>query len=68
MTVWIVLWDGETKDICTSKENAISTAKNFLAAELEDTFVRIKETPIDTCIYGYHHTIVISEQETDLWT
>lgn len=67
MIVWVVSWNEETKDICTSRENAISAAKNFLEAELEDTFVSVDEMPFSTCIKGLRHILSIYNQETDLW-
>lgn len=67
MIVWLVLWDGDIKDICTSRENAIIAAKNFLETELEDTYVNVEELSCATCVKGYHHTIVIGEHETDFW-
>lgn len=67
MLVWVVLWDGGMRDICTSRENAIIAAKNFLTAELEDTFVNIGDVAGLACINGYHHTVIIYERETDTW-
>ena len=66
MIVWIVSWH-EIRDICTSRENAIIAAKNFLKAELGDTFVNVDEGPFYTRITGHHHVILVYEQETDLW-
>ena len=68
MTVWVVLWDGSMRDVCTSRENAIIAAKNFLTAELEDTFfVTIGDVAGLACVNGYRHTVIIYERETDTW-
>lgn len=67
MTVWIVMWDNDIQDICSSKENAISAAKNFLAAELEDKHINTDELLTSTLVSGHKYTITIYEQETDLW-